>query len=226
MAPAARLWQDDAPPDRHWAVGGRGAATMLPAGTARMPGQRSRFMIARVAAVAVAGGRDRRGGAGAARRRLRSYTLQRGLPGRRRAGHRQRRADRPGQGRVGAVDLADAERPGAGDDVASTRARRRCTRARWRGSTRTRCRGSPTSTSCSSPAPAEAPAIPDGGTIGEHHTYSFVSLDQLFDALDPLTRAGLRERHPGRGGEHRGQGGPGIARRSSTSPRGWPARAT
>jgi phospholipid/cholesterol/gamma-HCH transport system substrate-binding protein len=42
------------------------------------------------------------------------------------------------------------------------------------------------------PAPEQAPAIPDGGTIGEDHTYSFVSLDQVFDALDPLTRAGLR----------------------------------
>ena len=42
------------------------------------------------------------------------------------------------------------------------------------------------------PASAEAPAIPDGGTIGENHTYSFVSLDQVFDAIDPLTRAGLR----------------------------------
>ena len=42
------------------------------------------------------------------------------------------------------------------------------------------------------PAPAEAPEIPDGGTIGEDHTYSFVGLDQVFDALDPLTRAGLR----------------------------------
>jgi phospholipid/cholesterol/gamma-HCH transport system substrate-binding protein len=41
------------------------------------------------------------------------------------------------------------------------------------------------------PAPSQAPAIPDGGTIGTDHTYSFVSLDQVFDALDPLTRAGL-----------------------------------
>jgi phospholipid/cholesterol/gamma-HCH transport system substrate-binding protein len=42
------------------------------------------------------------------------------------------------------------------------------------------------------PAATEAPAIPDGGTIGSDHTYSFVSLDQVFDALDPLTRAGLK----------------------------------
>jgi phospholipid/cholesterol/gamma-HCH transport system substrate-binding protein len=41
------------------------------------------------------------------------------------------------------------------------------------------------------PAPASAPAIPSGGTIGEDHTHSFVSLDQLFDTLDPLTRRGL-----------------------------------
>ncbi|MBV9607453.1 MAG: MCE family protein [Solirubrobacterales bacterium] len=42
------------------------------------------------------------------------------------------------------------------------------------------------------PADPEAPAIPSGGTIGENLTYSFVSLDQVFDAIDPLTRAGLR----------------------------------
>ena len=42
------------------------------------------------------------------------------------------------------------------------------------------------------PGPNEAPAIQDGGTIGLDHTYSIVNLDQLFDALNPLTRAGLR----------------------------------
>ena len=42
------------------------------------------------------------------------------------------------------------------------------------------------------PAPSDAPEIANGGTIGEDHTYSFVSLDQLFDSIDPLTRAGLR----------------------------------
>ena len=42
------------------------------------------------------------------------------------------------------------------------------------------------------PAASQAPTIPSGGTIGEQDTYSFVSLDEVFDALDPLTRAGLR----------------------------------
>jgi phospholipid/cholesterol/gamma-HCH transport system substrate-binding protein len=42
------------------------------------------------------------------------------------------------------------------------------------------------------PGPTSAPSIPSGGLIGEDHTRSFVSLDQLFDTLDPLTRAGLR----------------------------------
>jgi len=42
------------------------------------------------------------------------------------------------------------------------------------------------------PSSSQAPAIPSGGTISEQDTYSFVSLDQVFDALDPLTRAGLR----------------------------------
>jgi phospholipid/cholesterol/gamma-HCH transport system substrate-binding protein len=41
------------------------------------------------------------------------------------------------------------------------------------------------------PASGQAPAIPSGGVIGEQDTYSFVSLDQLFDTFDPLTRAGL-----------------------------------
>jgi phospholipid/cholesterol/gamma-HCH transport system substrate-binding protein len=34
--------------------------------------------------------------------------------------------------------------------------------------------------------------IPDGGVIQEDHTYAQVNLDELFDTLDPLTRAGLR----------------------------------
>jgi phospholipid/cholesterol/gamma-HCH transport system substrate-binding protein len=42
------------------------------------------------------------------------------------------------------------------------------------------------------PGPSEAAEIQDGGTIGEDHTYSIVNLDQLFDALNPMTRAGLR----------------------------------
>jgi phospholipid/cholesterol/gamma-HCH transport system substrate-binding protein len=42
------------------------------------------------------------------------------------------------------------------------------------------------------PGSTQAPEIPSGGTLSEQDTYSFVSLDQVFDALDPLTRAGLR----------------------------------
>ena len=41
------------------------------------------------------------------------------------------------------------------------------------------------------PGPSAAPPIPDGGTITSTHTYSEVNIDQLFDAFDPLTRAGL-----------------------------------
>jgi phospholipid/cholesterol/gamma-HCH transport system substrate-binding protein len=41
------------------------------------------------------------------------------------------------------------------------------------------------------PGSASAPAIPSGGVIPEVDTRSFVSLDQLFDTFDPLTRAGL-----------------------------------
>ncbi len=42
------------------------------------------------------------------------------------------------------------------------------------------------------PGAPEAPAIENGGTLGADHTHSFVSLDQVFDAIDPLTRAGLQ----------------------------------
>jgi len=42
------------------------------------------------------------------------------------------------------------------------------------------------------PAPSSDPTIRSGGTIPAADTASEVSLDQLFDTLDPLTRAGLR----------------------------------
>jgi phospholipid/cholesterol/gamma-HCH transport system substrate-binding protein len=42
------------------------------------------------------------------------------------------------------------------------------------------------------PGPPQAATIPSGGTIGESHTYSFVSIDQLFNTLDGPTRNGLR----------------------------------
>ncbi len=66
-----------------------------------------------------------------------------------------------------------------------------CPRARWRGCTRTRCRASPTSTWCWSPAPAAGRSRTTASSL-RLDTYSAVSLDQLFDTLDPPTRAGLR----------------------------------
>jgi phospholipid/cholesterol/gamma-HCH transport system substrate-binding protein len=42
------------------------------------------------------------------------------------------------------------------------------------------------------PGAAPAPDIPSGGLIDVTHTYSAVNLDQVFNAFDPLTRAGLR----------------------------------
>jgi phospholipid/cholesterol/gamma-HCH transport system substrate-binding protein len=42
------------------------------------------------------------------------------------------------------------------------------------------------------PASSSHPTIRSGGTISTTDTASEVSLDQVFDALDPLTRAGLR----------------------------------
>ena len=148
-------------------------------------------MIARVAAVAslAVGDRGRRGGPA---RRGHVVHAARRFPGRRRPRHRRRRAD--GSGARSVRSSRSRSRPTARrrSRWRSTRARRRCTRARWRGSTRTRCRASPPGTSCSSRRRATRPTIPNGGTIGEDHTYSFVSLDQVFDSLDPLTRAGLR----------------------------------
>jgi phospholipid/cholesterol/gamma-HCH transport system substrate-binding protein len=41
------------------------------------------------------------------------------------------------------------------------------------------------------PGPSSEPKIADGATIGVDRTYSPVNLDELFDTLDPLTRAGL-----------------------------------
>ncbi len=43
------------------------------------------------------------------------------------------------------------------------------------------------------PGPAGNSSIPSGSVIGESNTYSFVSLDQLFNAIDPKTRQGLRD---------------------------------
>ena len=43
------------------------------------------------------------------------------------------------------------------------------------------------------PGPADAPEIHDGATIARNDTYSFVSLDQLFNTLTPQTRTGLRD---------------------------------
>jgi phospholipid/cholesterol/gamma-HCH transport system substrate-binding protein len=42
------------------------------------------------------------------------------------------------------------------------------------------------------PGPKSAAPIPSGGAISSDHTTSFVGLDQVFDAFDPLTRLGLR----------------------------------
>jgi phospholipid/cholesterol/gamma-HCH transport system substrate-binding protein len=41
------------------------------------------------------------------------------------------------------------------------------------------------------PGPSQAPQLDDGGVINDTHTYAEVNLDEVFDALDPLTRAGL-----------------------------------
>lgn len=42
------------------------------------------------------------------------------------------------------------------------------------------------------PGPTQGPALASGSVIGENDTYSYVSLDQLFNTLDRSTRQGLR----------------------------------
>jgi phospholipid/cholesterol/gamma-HCH transport system substrate-binding protein len=56
------------------------------------------------------------------------------------------------------------------------------------------------------PGPSGAPPIPDDGLIGTDHTHSLVSLDQVFDTLDPLTRAGLRDVIRGQAASIQGKG--------------------
>ena len=56
------------------------------------------------------------------------------------------------------------------------------------------------------PGPSRAPEIPSGGLIAPQNTYSFVSLDQLFDTLDARHPGRAARLHPRRGGEHRRQG--------------------
>ncbi len=43
------------------------------------------------------------------------------------------------------------------------------------------------------PGPSQAPVIRSGSVLGLDHTHSFVSLDQLFNTFNPLTRQGLRD---------------------------------
>jgi phospholipid/cholesterol/gamma-HCH transport system substrate-binding protein len=56
------------------------------------------------------------------------------------------------------------------------------------------------------PGPLEAPPIPPGGLIGVQSTRSEVNLDELFDTLDPLTRAGLKNLVRGEAASLQGRG--------------------
>jgi phospholipid/cholesterol/gamma-HCH transport system substrate-binding protein len=51
-----------------------------------------------------------------------------------------------------------------------------------------------------------APAIPDGGTIGQDATTSAVDLDELFDTLDPPTRKDLQAVIKGSAAQYKGKG--------------------
>lgn len=56
------------------------------------------------------------------------------------------------------------------------------------------------------PGPNDGPEIPDGGEIGVDATSAPVDLDQLFNAFDPDTRAGLRKLIRGQAQQYRGRG--------------------
>ncbi len=56
------------------------------------------------------------------------------------------------------------------------------------------------------PSSKSAPPIASGGVIGENDTYSNVALDEVFDTLDPLTRAGLRGVIQGEAASLKGRG--------------------
>jgi phospholipid/cholesterol/gamma-HCH transport system substrate-binding protein len=56
------------------------------------------------------------------------------------------------------------------------------------------------------PGPRNGPPIPSGGLIPEANTRSFVSLDQVFDTLNPLTRAGLSNFIQGEAASIQGRG--------------------
>jgi phospholipid/cholesterol/gamma-HCH transport system substrate-binding protein len=56
------------------------------------------------------------------------------------------------------------------------------------------------------PGPNSAPKIDDGATLGLDKTTTSVDLDQLFDALDPKTRANLQKVIKGSAEQYRGRG--------------------
>jgi phospholipid/cholesterol/gamma-HCH transport system substrate-binding protein len=56
------------------------------------------------------------------------------------------------------------------------------------------------------PGPSQAPALADGDTLNDTHTYSEVNIDELFDTFDPLTRAGLRDLVRGEAASLKGKG--------------------
>src|SRR5436853_3116300 len=56
------------------------------------------------------------------------------------------------------------------------------------------------------PGANNGPSIPNGGLLPETNTRSFVSLDQLFDTFNPLTRAGLSNFIKGEAASVKGRG--------------------
>jgi phospholipid/cholesterol/gamma-HCH transport system substrate-binding protein len=56
------------------------------------------------------------------------------------------------------------------------------------------------------PGSPDAPKIDTGGLIGEQDSHSEVNLDELFDTLDPLTRAGLKGLIRGEAASLKGRG--------------------
>src|SRR5207237_9915186 len=56
------------------------------------------------------------------------------------------------------------------------------------------------------PGPNSAPSLQDGATLPTTQTTTPVDLDQLFDTLDPRTRAGLQQVIQGSAQQYQGRG--------------------
>ena len=120
------------------------------------------------------------------------YQVKVAFPEATQLGERGRRARGGRQRRQGAQQDArpQAAQPHGGDDRARRASSRRSPRTRARSCARRRCWARPTWSS--RPATAPAGTVPDGGFLADARVAKTVELDEIFQALDPKTRASFR----------------------------------